>query len=185
MTLARLTYITVLCALATACSIAEEVSSKAERAALPAAAPLPPAEPPTAREEVPTPSPSPAQTATNQPVKAPEEKVSPEEKGPSPIAWADLENPAMVVRTKPTKKSDRVGSVRRGRTFPIYEYAEGRGCKKPWARIGPGWVCSDRFAEAKGPTGPSAPLPFKYGVVYEDTEIHLGPSRRMKTGKIR
>ena len=115
----------------------------------------------------------------------PSEAEAPVAQGPAPIQWADLRNPAMVVRVEPNKKADRVGTVRRGRSFPVYEFAEGRGCKKPWARIGPGWVCSDNFVEATGPPGPTEPLPFKYGIVYVDTEIFRGPRKHMGTGKIR
>lgn len=106
--------------------------------------------------------------------------------GPAPLKWVDLKRPAMVVRQSPSDKSDRLGSVRRGRAFPIFEYKEGRGCGEPWARVGErGWVCSDHFVDAAGPPGPTAPLPFKYGIVYEDTEIFRGPHRHMGTGKTR
>ena len=46
-------------------------------------------------------------------------------------------------------------------------------------------MCSDTFVEASGPPAPTGPLPFKYGVVYEDTEIHRSPSKHSGTGKIR
>jgi hypothetical protein len=191
MTRSRIPYLAALCALTLACSTADEASSVAERGSLPVTPPPPAPQQASAAaatpnaEEASPPEVSPAQEHNPSPEAEDPVKASPEAASEAPLSWADLENPAMVVRSKPSKKSDRVGTVRRGRTFPVYEYTEGRGCKKAWARIGPGWVCSDRFVEAEGPTGPSAPLPFKYGVVYEDTEIHRGPSKRMATGKIR
>ncbi len=107
------------------------------------------------------------------------------DEGPAPLRWVDLENSAMVIRKVPDTKADVIGTVRRGWPFPIYEVKDGPGCDEDWARVGPGWVCSEKFVEASGPGAPVAALPFEYGVVYEDTEIHSGPHKYMGTGKMR
>jgi hypothetical protein len=105
-----------------------------------------------------------------------------------PIGWAQLESPTSPVFQEASRKSRHVGSLRRGRAFPIYEYKEGRGCNKPWARVGPGWVCTQKVTGADAPAGPEQPgpyLPYKYATIFKDAEIHYKPGRRFGTGKMR
>lgn len=105
-----------------------------------------------------------------------------------PIGWAQLESPTSPVFEEPSRKSRHVGSLRRGRAFPVYEYREGRSCKEPWARVGPGWVCTQKVIGAEAPADPEDlgdPLPYRYATIYKDAEIFYKPGRRFGTGKVR
>ncbi len=105
-----------------------------------------------------------------------------------PIGWAQLESPTSPVFEAPSRKSRHVGSLRLGRPFPVFEYRDGKGCKEPWARVGPGWVCTQKVVAADAPIRPAEPehyLPYKYATIFKDAEIHYKPGKRFGTGKMR
>jgi hypothetical protein len=86
------------------------------------------------------------------------------------------------------KAEEHIGTLRRGFHFPVFEAAEGPGCGASWLRVGPGgWVCGQHVERLEGePTPPpSEALPFRYVNVFRDVEIHTGPGRQFKTGKLR
>jgi hypothetical protein len=107
---------------------------------------------------------------------------------PSPLEWAQVTAPGRSVYTEIGEQGERMGTLRRGRPFPIYERANGPRCQAPWVRVGPrGWACSEDFTRADGPPpdDPGPPLPFRYVVTFRDTPVHHKPHKKAQTGQIR
>lgn len=105
------------------------------------------------------------------------------------MAWKTLETAVRPIYETPSLKARVMGSLRRGRPFPIFAEESASGCKKPWVRVGKeGWICSVAIADAQKPkptTDLEPSMPFEYVTVYQDTEIFREPRRNAGTQRIR
>jgi hypothetical protein len=74
-----------------------------------------------------------------------------------------VEQSRLVVRRGPTNQKRRRGVVMKGTRLPVFEAAEGPGCKQPWYRVyEDGWVCGSKVELSQ-----DAPHGQRYPVVPE------------------
>lgn len=149
--------------------------------------PAPPA-PPTLPAAPPVQAPPTAQDAAEPDQAPPEPTPRPSQREEAPLGWAQVTAPGRNIYQEIGEQGARLGSLRRGHPFPIYERAQGPRCQQDWVRVGPqGWACSEDFEDASGPPpeDPGDPMPFRYTITYKDTPIHHQAHKRAQTGRIR